>query len=328
MTDRPEISLDRIRGMFMGAFLGDALGTPHELHRNAGIKYTGILEHVTVSVTRFQGKREIAIGQISDDSEMTLALIRRLIQDRGYVKENVIKAYMEWANSGCWMMGTNTRKLLQGVKTIKGYQGRLQKILEVPVDERSQSNGAMMRCSPLAILWDNQCVVDDVNITNPNNVCIDCNLIYVTALRAGLLGMDGPSIFKLIKPLAQTDEVKFILEQVENRETRDISEKKGWCLHALWCSMMVITSFTNYSEAMEWIIGSHPGSDTDTNACIAGSLLGSILGLENMVAETTTAKNIDILLALDTTTGVAPRPEKYGLRDFYQLTEAAHALTK
>lgn len=324
---KPIITLDKVRGMFMGAFLGDSLGVPNEFKCNRNVPYTGILEHKGFLVTRFQGKKELEIGQCSDDSEMSLALLRQIIKDRGYNKNNVTLAYMAWANSGGWMMGRNTRALLQGVTTLKGYQGRMNKVLSMSMSERSQSNGAMMRCSPLALLWDNTCVIDDVNITNPNPVCLDCNLVYISALRLALQGIDASTIFTQIKPLAQTFEVRAVLEQVEKRQSRDIAEKKGWCLHALWCALITMTSFTNYSEAMHWIITSQPGSDTDTNACIAGALLGAILGFERMQSEPTTNRNIEILLAVDTSKGPTPRPLIYSPNDFYALTEAAHALT-
>lgn len=325
--NRPPISLDKVRGMFMGVFLGDALGAPHEFRCNAKIPYTGILEHKPFMVSQYQGRKELEIGQVTDDSEMSLALLRTLIQDRSYDRDHIILSYLRWANSGGWMMGKNTRALLRGVTTLKGYQGRMSKVLALPINERSQSNGAMMRCSSLALLWDNVSVVEDVKITNPHPICLDCNLVYISALRLALLGVDGPSIFSQVKTLAQTDEVKAVMSQVENREARNIAENKGWCLHALWCAMMTITTFTNYSEAMYWIITSQPGSDTDTNACIAGALLGARLGFEEMQREPMTARNIELVINSQTDTGSTPRPIEYSPRDFYTLTEAAHALT-
>ena len=323
--NKPFITLDKVRGMFMGAFLGDALGAPHEFRCNARTPYTGTLEHRAFMISQYQGKKELEIAQVTDDSELTLALLRTLIRDNGYNKDNVITSYLRWANSGGWMMGKNTRALLKGVTTLKGYQGRVSKMMSTTGP--SQSNGAMMRCSSLALLWDNAAVVEDVNITNPNKVCIDCNLIYISAIRLALLGLDGPSIFNQVKLLAQTDEVKAVMSQVENKQPRNIAENKGWCLHGLWCTMMVITTFTNYAEAMHWIITSQPGSDTDTNGCIAGALLGAHLGLEKMQEEPVTANNIIILLNAATDTGPTPRPAEYLPRDFYSLTEAAHALT-
>jgi len=327
MTAKPIITLDKVRGMFMGVFLGDSLGAPHEFRCNSKTSYTGILEHQGFMTTQFQGRKELCVGQVTDDSELTLALLRTIIQDHGYNKNNVIMSYLRWANSGGWMLGKNTRVLLKGVTTLKSYQNRINKILQQPMAERSQSNGAMMRCSPLALLYDNTPVVEDVQITNPNLVCIDCNLVYISALRLALQGFDGITIFNSIKSLAQTEEVRSVLIQVENREFRNISENKGWCLHALWCAMVVITSFNNYSEAMNWVITSQQGSDTDTNACISGALLGAILGFQKLQEEPHTARNITILLEVDTSTGPTPRPLEYSPHDFYRLTEAAHALT-
>lgn len=317
-------TLDRVRGMLMGAFLGDALGAPHEFRPHNKV-YTGLLEHETHMHTQFQGTKTLAVSQVTDDSEMTLTLLRQLIADGGYVKDNVTLAYLRWANSGGWMMGKNTRALLKGVKTLKGYQGRLNKQRESGV--RPQSNGAMMRCSPLALLWDNTPVVEDCSITNDDAIAIDCNLIYVSALRFALQGVDGPSIFERVRGLAQTDEVREVLRQVQEREIRNITENKGWCLHGLWCALMAVTSFRNYADAMNWVIASQPKSDTDTNACIAGALIGAMIGFEALQSEPTTNTNIERLLTADIVNGPTPRPAEYTPHDFYTLTEAAHNLS-
>lgn len=325
MAAHPHITLDKVRGMFMGAFLSDALGAPHEFNRK--LTYTGKLEHITIMNTQFQGQKQLAVGQVTDDSEQSLALLRTLIRDRGYNKEHVIISYLNWANSGGWMLGKNTRALMKGVKTLKGYNNRMNKILALPLEERSQSNGTLMRCSPLALLWDNTVVIEDVNITNPHPTNQDSGLVYISALRLALNGVDGPTIYQTIKPLAQTDAVKEIFNQVEQRAVRDIKDKKGWCLHALWCTLTCIYYNLNYEDAINWIITYQPGSDTDTNACIAGALLGAISGFDKLRSNPVTADNIDLLISRDPSIGPTPRPYEYSAHDFYTLTEAAHALT-
>src|SRR5574338_847930 len=133
MTTKPVIPLDKVRGMLMGVFLGDALGVPHEFRCNAKTPYTGILEHKGFMISQWQGRKELAVAQVSDDSELSIALLRTLIRDHGYNRDHVIKAYLDWANSGGWMMGKNTREILKGVTTLKGYQGRIDKILALPM---------------------------------------------------------------------------------------------------------------------------------------------------------------------------------------------------
>jgi ADP-ribosyl-[dinitrogen reductase] hydrolase len=319
-------TINAIRGMLAGAFLGDALGAPHEFYCNRGLLYTGKLQYRPFMISQFQGRKELEIGQITDDSEMTLALLRTVLKDRGFNLNNIILSYLRWANSGGWMMGKNTRALLKGVTTVKGYNDRMKTIYGLPQEQRSQSNGAMMRCSPLALLWDNNCVMADVNITNPNSVCLDCNLVYVSALRLALLGKTGSEIFNTVKTLAQTTAVKDVMLQVEKREHRNIAENKGWCLHALWCAMMTITTFTDYKLAMNWIIASQPGSDTDTNACISGALLGAVIGYSEI--EQSERDNLAILFGVDTSKGPTPRPLEYGITDFVFLSNSAYELVQ
>lgn len=313
------LSLNKVRGMLMGAFLGDALGVPHEFRCNANTPYTGKLEHKGFRISRFQGRREYPVASVSDDSEQSLALLRQLLQDGYYDRDNVTQSYLNWANSGNWAMGTNTRELLKGVKTLRGYNGRMAKVLALPVNERSQSNGSLMRCCPLALLnnpIDVNAVLLDVNITNPHPVNQEVGVIYVYALKQALTGKDAATIYVECKEQASSPEVKAIFDSVDNRLTRDITGKtKGWCLHAFWVAMVTLISFTDYAKAMEWII-SFKGSDTDTNACIAGALLGAVLGFDKMTEDKMTKDNVALLLNCDTT-----RPDYYNPKDFYQLTE-------
>lgn len=324
------MDLSKIGGMLAGCFLGDALGAPHEFLVNKDIPYTGKLEHSAFLISRFHGKKELSIGQVTDDSEMTLALLRQMIVDNGYIKNNVILAYLKWANSGGWMIGNNTRSLLRGVKTIKGYEKRIAKINQLPIGEISQSNGFMMRASPLALLSDDQwerVVQDDVNITNPHPVCIDCNLIYVGLLRMALGNHDRQSMFQLSYKNIRTPEVKYVFDQVIRQEHRDITDKKGWCLHALWCTLVCLRYFDNYQDGINWVI--RQKGDTDTNACIAGGLLGALCGYNKMIENPLTNYNISVLLSFksDDTNNPTKRPKEYSPHDLYDLTMKAYTLT-
>ena len=162
---------NRLKGMILGGALGDALGAPHEF-RYQKKDYTGKMEKTLILQSRWQGKRTGVIGQITDDTEMTLCLWRSIFVNNDYDRRQALMNYLEWANSKTWAMGRNTRALLLGVKTEKGYNGRVAK---QDKNDISQSNGCLMRCSPLAILGvtgkDWRTAVDqDCNLTNPTAV--------------------------------------------------------------------------------------------------------------------------------------------------------------
>src|SRR5579883_1949817 len=110
IMQRPEISLDKIRGMLIGGAIGDALGAPHE-HGN--IPYTGILTERVTYHSRFHGIRTYALGQITDDTEMTLATARCLVNEKGFNRDAMVMAYLRWVDSGVTTIGQNTRALFK-----------------------------------------------------------------------------------------------------------------------------------------------------------------------------------------------------------------------
>ena len=90
----------RVRAGLIGLALGDALGVPHEFPRVNRAPFTGELYIRTKHSSRFQGVRVLAAGQVSDDTELTLALARALVDGDGYwCPSRVVSWYMTWANS-------------------------------------------------------------------------------------------------------------------------------------------------------------------------------------------------------------------------------------
>ena len=97
----------------------------------------------------------------------------------------------------------------------------------------------------------------------------------------------------------------------------------GWVLHALYCAIWAFFRYDSYSEGVNAVISL--SGDTDTNAAIAGGLLGARLGISQMRKETQTSENLDVLLSADFSEGENPRPEKCLLSDIDALT-AQYAL--
>ena len=183
-----KLSFNKIHGMLVGVALGDALGHPHEFKYQHD-KYTGKLEYKGKHNSRWTGTKYAAIGQYTDDTEMSLALAHSLIENKGYNQDNVILAYEEWANHNSLGMGVNTRLLLKGVKTVRGYKNRYDKAMKgtLPGMKSSdltdvKSNGSLMRCSSLALLDNDDDVIKDVDLTNPNDINRECSVLYINCL--------------------------------------------------------------------------------------------------------------------------------------------------
>jgi ADP-ribosylglycohydrolase len=323
---------DKIRGMFAGLMLGDASGAPFEFYKwNRNTVYTGRLEIAPYrqrDARRFpEGQREVIspIGSVTDDTQMTIALIKCLIKNKGkYDRDEAIIAYTRWVQCKPQDLGTNTRYLFSSKaqdedRLLKTYYTKINKVKEDVksgnTDKISLSNGALMRCSPLALIkgWNKACI-DDVNLSNPYKETRDVNLTYLTVLRMILLGNDSDSLFNVIDMLVDlTDDitihknVRLCILQALNFVGNDIEERdvgtksKGLATNALYCAIGGLLLNQGYSEAIRWVITQNsPNStgvgDTDTNAAIAGALIGAYMGFDELMSEDVTRDNWKILL--------------------------------
>lgn len=313
------MNLDTIRGVLAGVILGDCLGSPTEF-RGHSLKYSRKLVNPVKLPRRFQKPIIYPPGSWTDDTEMTIMIGNNIIENKGnYSKDQSVMNYLEWCNSEMKMLGRNTRTLFLGIKTRRGYDTRYAKLDK----ESTQSNGALMRCSLLTLCNNDSWMIDDCSITNPSTVAIDTNLTYARVLRALAKGeKDTKSIISSLKP--ETTEVHNVVIDAVNGNKRDLSKNKGWCLNSLWIALYTlynIQKFPTYSDAIEFVVKDHPGSDSDTNAAITGALLGAYFGYQNIIK--TEKENFEIVLNLD-----FGRPEKYSPTQFFELTENLHKYLK
>jgi ADP-ribosylglycohydrolase len=331
-----DILKDKIMGMFQGHLMGDALGAPHEFRYNKNTyKFTGILQHPIRMMSRFQGQRFGVVGQYTDDGEMTLTLLRSLIRNKGYNKNDVILSYERWANTGGAMgMGKNTRELFKGVTTINGFQKRWNnKFQGKEHHDIPQSNGSLMRCSPLALLNDDNCIITDCELSNPNNINRDASNVYVSALKMALAGNTKDEIISFIKQHAQTEEVKITLTHAIHKDGCDPSYKfdqeiqpymvdsklKGWVLIALYVAIRLFYYTDNYQDAVNKAIRLQ--GDTDTNAAITGALCGAYYGSREILSNNTTIENWNIILKAQPNKGNFNRLPEHSPYDLHELVD-------
>ena len=335
---------DKRFGAIIGHALGDALGAPVEFYPYA--HYTGVLDSPIVRYSRAYGKQVSSVGQITDDAEMALVLMDTI--NSGYTKEKAVVNYMLWANNnydGCKgnmpFMGKNTRNLFIAPKpTYKLYNNRFNKHYPDEITkENSQSNGALMRAYPLAFIDELELELEldiirtDVGITNPSELVQAAVFAYITAIKMAISGNTKEEIKDVVRNMHMDKPLSVAFEQACKGEFRDVTHCRGHVVHAFYCAFWGLFQFDNYKSAIDAIISLSPEEgvpakfcqsgkwkkkevrvgDTDTNAAIAGALLGAFYGLDEIRSDPVTNDNIQVLLKCDSRKGDIVRPKKYSM---------------
>jgi ADP-ribosyl-[dinitrogen reductase] hydrolase len=261
-------TLLRAEGCLLGQLAGDSLGSLVEFKSSREIlrKYP-------------DGVRELAdggtwgtiAGQPTDDSEMALMLARMLMKQRRYDAEEARKSYVFWLNSSPFDCGNTVSTGLRGK----------------PICD-SQANGALMRISPLGIFgcnWDRKRISEfaqqDAALTHPHPTCAQTNALFTMAIAEAIGQSKGPEqIYEQIRKWATEMEVekslmKAILDAAD-RPPMDFVTQQGWVIiafqNALW---QLLHADTLEEGVVDTVMR---GGDTDTNAAIAGALLGADYG--------------------------------------------------
>jgi ADP-ribosylglycohydrolase len=333
MKKEKKVQLDknRVKGMFYSLMLGDVLGAPHEFKSvTKPVKYTGKVEHVVELPNRYtKVSKFFPVGIITDDTEMTIALtnaltvwnikkdekkekqkkktvfdvlmppksevVQKEFNGFKYSRFKVLSSYIDWCNSDVPFLGTNTKSLLRGVKTIQDYNQRVEnqkKEIENDVSKIPLSNGCLMRCAPLALLPDlhRNLIEVDTNLTNPYLVCREAVWIQVFILwhllRNTSLGLKNFLILLEKESKNWCKEIqKLYANSKLNFNKKCLHYRKGYVLNPLYFVFYILHHMEtkNWDAWMKFIIEN--GGDTDTNACIAGAVLGAYWGYEFLATQ-------------------------------------------
>lgn len=257
---------DRARGCLLGQFIGDSLGSLVEFNsaRQIAQRYPDGVRDMADG-----GTWDLIAGQPTDDSQMAMMLIRSL-QRRGiFDAEDVFTGYVHWYSTGPFDIGGTCAVALSGG----------------PINADSQANGALMRVSPLGVYGARsdvdlaaavECARADARLTHPHPVCLDANAAFVAAL---VTGIQGGSPEQMIEAMEATATEAPVLEAIAAGRSGDVSAYEvhaGWVLLALSIAVRQLLLVNDPESALIEVVGM--GGDTDTNAAIAGALLGAAHG--------------------------------------------------
>jgi ADP-ribosylglycohydrolase len=269
-------------GALLGQAAGDALGTTVEFKSASAIRrmYRQALKAIVGG-----GPFGVAAGQITDDTELALALARSLAEKGAYDADHVASRYLAWYRSGPFDVGNATRQAFGGeVRKGRGFAEQV----EARASKSTQANGSLMRISPLGVFgWDldpselAKLAAQNSRLSHPDPVCQATCVVFTHAIafavRTGKSAQDvyeDALAFAKKEPLAAT--VVDSLESARDEVPADFSEKMGWVRVAFQNAFYQLLHARTLEDGIVDTV--MRGGDTDTNGCIAGALLGAVHG--------------------------------------------------
>ncbi|HET7671668.1 MAG TPA: inositol monophosphatase family protein [Burkholderiales bacterium] len=295
--------LARAQGALLGQVIGDSLGSRVEMKPAAEIaeRFPGGVRELGDG-----GVYHTMAGQPTDDSEMALALARSILRERKYDAERVLDGYRAWLTSRPVDVGVTTERGLLGLNTTE-----------------SESNGSLMRVSPIGIWAAGDPALaartarDDSALTHTGAACLEACAAYCAAIAAGIGGADREGMIEAALAHAKGPAHEAVKRAAKGIAPPDYFTHMGWVLVALqnafWC-----LKHLEFEEALVETVGR--GGDTDTNAAIAGALLGALHGRSAIPRRWI----LPVLACrpLPEAGALRPRPVEYWPDDVLELAEA------
>lgn len=192
----------------------------------------------------------------------------------------------------------------------------------------SQSNGALMRVSPIGILAAGdpelaaRLAAEDARLTHPHPVCQAASAAFAAAIATGVAGGSAEAMCAAAESHAgRGDGAELVRERLalaRRREPEDYNRQMGWVLIAFQNAFHHLMQRVPLCEAVVATVAR--GGDTDTNGAICGALLGASQGRGAIPMQW---RNAVLTCRPVEGRGIRhPRPQEYWPDDALDLAEA------
>jgi ADP-ribosyl-[dinitrogen reductase] hydrolase len=259
---------DRALAAFLGFAIGDALGATVEFMTRSEI----VVKHGVHRELSGGGWLRLKPGQVTDDTEMTLALGRSIIRRGALDAHDVCDEFAAWLKAGPADVGNTCRR------GIRRYI--LHGSIEGQFSEGDAGNGAAMRVLPVALAtlgepakaeaWS----LAQAHITHHHPLS-DAACLALISMAQGLLSGQGKA------------EVQRIGEELAaNHKAFRYDSYPGLCTAFVADTMQTVMHFYLRAESFaDCVIQTvNQGGDADTAGALAGMLAGATYGLNAIPA--------------------------------------------
>jgi len=272
--------ISRARGALLGLVAGNQLGVPTE--------HLGTPEAIRNAFPA--GVVDLAPppknSPYDDDAAMALLLGESLLASRDFDAADVARRWVKWMKVDGRGIGVTTRRALTLIDRGKEpfEAGRLAN-QENP--GRSAGNGSVMRCIPVALRYHDsverliRVSTQQAAITHADERCTWGAAAVNLAARELLYG----NIYFIEEvlhkigdraPRALRDAIHRVPREQESTLPIAVPGEAGYVIHCVEIAFWFVAHDRTLEEALTYLV--QAGGDTDTNAAVAGALLGARYG--------------------------------------------------
>lgn len=265
---------ERIRGVAVGAAVGDALGMPLEFRPR---------RPAAQMVREMQGAR-LPSGTFTDDTEMALALAESLLAHLPLDPDDLATRFLGWYRMEPSDVGVHTRAVLEQTDFGTGWEAASREAQRLNPD--SAGNGSVMRCWPLALVYrdDLDGLLADSRlqslVTHAHPEC-EAACAFVNAAIYGLLRGSKPeeAVAQAVEVLGEGLPVglRGAIEAAPKLD-REQLPNSGWVRHTVESAVWGLLTTGSFEEAVVQVV--NLGDDTDTAGAVVGALAGAAYGLD------------------------------------------------
>lgn len=257
----------RARASYAGLAIGDALGatvefmTPREIRHRYGL-HSDIIGG---------GWLHLGKGEVTDDTEMSLALGRSIIQQNRVDALAIAEAFSDWMRGKPRDIGNTVRRgIMRFRKTGEP---------ETPPSEMDAGNGSCMRCLPVALctLGDNKDSIASASrcqahVTHNSRLTDNGTECVIDVLQLALTQADKKTIAECFDDL--------IAVNPEFRLKVSISNPSGYIVDTLQVVFDAFLSTPSFEACLVDVV--NRGGDADTTGAIAGMIAGAFYGMDQI----------------------------------------------
>jgi ADP-ribosyl-[dinitrogen reductase] hydrolase len=268
---------DRLRGIMVGAVVGDALGMP--------LEFQPPRPEYDLETEMINGA--LPAGSFTDDTEMALALSESLLISSPLDVQDLAGRFVAWYQCRPPDIGIHTAAVLKLIAGGVSIDKAARQVQEANPD--SSSNGALMRTWPIAIARYSQPGLLtaetslQTELTHCHPDCVNASLLLNFILYQILQESQYQPAEIVRRAIQQaTDQVAFdedfmLMMNLAPLRMRNDVKNSGWVRHTMETALWAVMTTLSFEEALVKAV--NLGNDADTGGAITGAIAGALYGL-------------------------------------------------